>query len=163
MVPGVTNPGTVMYVGKTLFVQIMDFVPWTSFRRIVARYGGDQRVRTLNCADQFRVQSTLRPPPPRGKVRYPTLWCRCGRLQDSATRVKIAERPLGPALEVTVMHQVVLQGQEEALRGGIAMRVADVICAGPHARDSNEITVTVRSIEPAESRRLTSAKIVKSR
>jgi Transposase DDE domain/Domain of unknown function (DUF4372) len=44
-----------MYVGKTLFAQLMDFVPWTSFRRIVARYGGDHRVRTLNCAEQFRV------------------------------------------------------------------------------------------------------------
>jgi IS4 transposase len=55
MVPGITNPGTFMYVGKTLFAQIMDFVPWTSFRRIVARYGGDRSVRTLNCAEQFRV------------------------------------------------------------------------------------------------------------
>lgn len=44
-----------MYVGKTLFAQVMDFVPWTSFRRIVARYGGDQRVRRFNCAEQFRV------------------------------------------------------------------------------------------------------------
>ena len=55
MFSGVANPGTLMYIGKTLFAQIMDFVPWTSFRRIVARYGGDQRVRTLNCAEQFRV------------------------------------------------------------------------------------------------------------
>ena len=55
MLPGITSPGTLMYVGKTLFAQIMDFVPWTSFRRIVARYGGDRRVRTLNCAEQFRV------------------------------------------------------------------------------------------------------------
>jgi len=46
-----------MYVGKTLFAQIMDFVPWTSFRRIVARYGGDSGVRTLNCAEQFRVMA----------------------------------------------------------------------------------------------------------
>ena len=46
-----------MYVGKTLFAQLMDFVPWTSFRRIVARYGGDHRVRTLNCAEQFRVMA----------------------------------------------------------------------------------------------------------
>jgi hypothetical protein len=44
-----------MYIGKTLFAQIMDFVPWTSFRRIVTRYGGDRRVRALNCAEQFRV------------------------------------------------------------------------------------------------------------
>lgn len=55
MFSGFTDPGTPMYVGKTLFAQIMDFVPWTSFRRIVSRYGGDQRVRTLNCAEQFRV------------------------------------------------------------------------------------------------------------
>lgn len=46
-----------MYIGKTLFAQIMDFVPWTSFRRIVARYGGDVRVRTFNCAEQFRVMA----------------------------------------------------------------------------------------------------------
>jgi len=50
-------PETRMYVGKTLFAQLMDFVPWTSFRRIVARYGGDTRVRSLNCAEQFRVMA----------------------------------------------------------------------------------------------------------
>jgi len=46
-----------MYAGKTLFAQVMDFVPWTRFRRIVVRYGGDRRVRTLNCAEQFRVMA----------------------------------------------------------------------------------------------------------
>ena len=55
MLPGIASPGGLMYVGKTLFAQIMDFVPWTSFRRIVTRYGGDRRVRALNCAEQFRV------------------------------------------------------------------------------------------------------------
>ena len=55
MLPGITCPRTAMYVGKTLFAQIMDFVPWTSFHRIVARYGGDRRVRKLNCAEQFRT------------------------------------------------------------------------------------------------------------
>ena len=55
MLSSIAIPGIAMYVGKTLFAQIMDFVPWTSFRRIVARYGGDRRVRTLNCAEQFRV------------------------------------------------------------------------------------------------------------
>ena len=55
MLPGIAIAGIAMYVGKTLFAQIMDFVPWTSFRRIVARYGGDRRVRTLICAEQFRV------------------------------------------------------------------------------------------------------------
>jgi hypothetical protein len=43
-----------MYVGKTLFAQVMDFLPWTTFHRIVSRYRGDHRVRTLSCAEQFR-------------------------------------------------------------------------------------------------------------
>ena len=44
-----------MYTGKTLFAQIMDFLPWKSFHRLVSRYDGDHRVRTLPCAEQFRV------------------------------------------------------------------------------------------------------------
>jgi hypothetical protein len=35
----------------------MDFVPWTSFDRIVARYGGDVRVRSLRCGEQFRIMA----------------------------------------------------------------------------------------------------------
>ena len=31
--------------GKTLFAQLMDFLPWSTFTRIVARYDGDHRVR----------------------------------------------------------------------------------------------------------------------
>ena len=43
-----------MNTGKTLFAQLMDFLPWTTFTRIVDRYGGDHRVRTLSCAAQYR-------------------------------------------------------------------------------------------------------------
>jgi hypothetical protein len=46
-----------MYVGKTLFAQVMEFVPWTSFARIVQRYGGNSGVRALSCAEQFRVMA----------------------------------------------------------------------------------------------------------
>lgn len=46
-----------MNVGKTLFAQIMDFLPWTTFARYVKRYGGDRGVRTLPCAEQFRVMA----------------------------------------------------------------------------------------------------------
>lgn len=49
-------PGeTTMYVGKTLFAQLMDFLPWTTFSRIVTRYHGDYRVRTLPCTEHFRI------------------------------------------------------------------------------------------------------------
>ncbi len=46
-----------MNTGKTLFAQLMDFVPWTSVARIVRRYDGDRRVRRFNCAEQFRVMA----------------------------------------------------------------------------------------------------------
>jgi hypothetical protein len=41
--------------GRTLFAQVMDFIPWTSFERIVSKYGGNVRVRTLPCTEHFRV------------------------------------------------------------------------------------------------------------
>ena len=44
-----------MYTGKTLFSQIMDFLPWKTFHGLVSRYEGDRRVRTLRCAEPFRV------------------------------------------------------------------------------------------------------------
>ena len=43
-----------MNTGKTLFAQFMDFLPWTTFTRIVDRLGGDHRVRTLSGAEQYR-------------------------------------------------------------------------------------------------------------
>ena len=46
-----------MYLGKTLFAQVMDFLPWKTFHRIVDRYGGDHRTRSLSCAEQFRVMA----------------------------------------------------------------------------------------------------------
>src|SRR5271155_5743572 len=35
----------------------MEFLPWKTFGRIVARYGGDDRVRTLNCGEQYRAMA----------------------------------------------------------------------------------------------------------
>ena len=46
-----------MNVGKTLFAQVLDFLPWSTFHRIVGRYGGDHRVRTLTCSEQFRCMA----------------------------------------------------------------------------------------------------------
>jgi hypothetical protein len=46
-----------MNVGKTLFAQLMDFLPWSTFARLVARYGGDRRVRALTCAEQYRAMA----------------------------------------------------------------------------------------------------------
>ena len=46
-----------MNFGKTLFAQVMDFLPWKTFHRIVARHEGDRYVKSLTCADQFRVMA----------------------------------------------------------------------------------------------------------
>ena len=46
-----------MNTGKTLFAQVMDFVPWKTFGRIIQRHKGDAGVRTLGCADLFRVMA----------------------------------------------------------------------------------------------------------
>jgi hypothetical protein len=46
-----------MNVGKTLFAQVMEFVPWKTFGRIIERHKGDAGVRTLSCADLFRVMA----------------------------------------------------------------------------------------------------------
>ena len=46
-----------MNTGKTLFAQLMDFLPWSTFDRIVARYDGNRAVRTLPCATQYQVMA----------------------------------------------------------------------------------------------------------
>lgn len=46
-----------MNVGKTLFAQVMEYVPWKTFGRIIDRRNGDSGVRALGCADLFRVMA----------------------------------------------------------------------------------------------------------
>jgi hypothetical protein len=49
--------GLTMNSGRTIFAQLMDFLPWSTFDRIVARYNGDRAVKTLTCAAQFQVMA----------------------------------------------------------------------------------------------------------
>jgi hypothetical protein len=46
-----------MNTGKTLFAQLMDFLPWSTFARLVVRYNGDRGVRTLPCTEQYRAMA----------------------------------------------------------------------------------------------------------
>lgn len=46
-----------MNSGKTLFSQLMAWVPWTTFERIVARHGGNRGVRTFPCTEHFRAMA----------------------------------------------------------------------------------------------------------
>ena len=42
-----------MHAGRLIFAQLMDFLPLAAFRRSVARYQGDYKVRGFSCLDQF--------------------------------------------------------------------------------------------------------------
>jgi hypothetical protein len=42
-----------MRVGKFVFAQLMEFLPWKRFQRLVLKYGGDRYVKHFSCADQF--------------------------------------------------------------------------------------------------------------
>lgn len=44
-----------MNAGKTLFAQLIEVLPWKNFHRIVVRYEGHHRIRTLLCAEHFRI------------------------------------------------------------------------------------------------------------
>jgi hypothetical protein len=57
MLSGFNHRECRMNVGKTLFAQVMEFVPWKTFGRIIERHKGDACVRTLGCADLFRIMA----------------------------------------------------------------------------------------------------------
>ena len=42
-----------MYAGQYVFAQVMDFLPLHVFRRCVARYNGERRVKRFSCLDQY--------------------------------------------------------------------------------------------------------------
>lgn len=46
-----------MNKGKTIFSQLMSFLPQRHFQRCVLRYDGDKNVRTFSCWDQFLCMS----------------------------------------------------------------------------------------------------------
>jgi hypothetical protein len=46
-----------MNTGKTLFSQLMDCLPWSTFARIVARFHGDHSVQTFPCTEQYRAMA----------------------------------------------------------------------------------------------------------
>ena len=42
-----------MSAGKTIFSQLMDFLPTYEFRKCVDRYNGNYKVKSFSCWDQF--------------------------------------------------------------------------------------------------------------
>ena len=46
-----------MYEGKLVFAQLMDHLPMHTFRRTVARFGGDRWVKSFSCQEQLRAMA----------------------------------------------------------------------------------------------------------
>ena len=42
-----------MRAGKFVFAQLMEFLPWKRFQRLVLKYGGDRYVKHFSCSNQF--------------------------------------------------------------------------------------------------------------
>ena len=42
-----------MNAGRSVFAQVVDFLPIRDFRKCIARYGGNYKVQTFTCMDQF--------------------------------------------------------------------------------------------------------------
>jgi len=42
-----------MHAGKLVFAQLTEFLPLTTFRRCVARYGGDHKIKRFTCLEHF--------------------------------------------------------------------------------------------------------------
>jgi hypothetical protein len=70
-----------MQAGKTVFAQLMDFIPPHEFRCCVNRYGGNYKVSTFSCWDQFLCMAFAQ---------------LTGR--DSLRDIEICLRALGPRL-----------------------------------------------------------------
>jgi hypothetical protein len=51
-----------MNKSKTLFAQVMDYVPWEMLERIVKHHRGDFNTRALSCAELFQIKILLKIP-----------------------------------------------------------------------------------------------------
>ena len=48
-----SRKGVAMHQGHYVFAQLMQHLPLTTFRRCVARYDGERRVKRFSCLDQY--------------------------------------------------------------------------------------------------------------
>ena len=57
--PAEISLGGADYTGKLVFAQVMAFAPWHTFRRLLAKYRGDVKVRSFTCLDQYLCMASL--------------------------------------------------------------------------------------------------------
>ena len=89
-----------MNVGRTVFSQLIDYLPSKEFQKCVARYGGDGRLRGFSCWDQLLAMSFAQLTY-RESLRDIEACLRClgGKLYHVGLRGKVARSTLGDANE----------------------------------------------------------------
>ena len=89
-----------MNVGRTVFSQLIDYLPSKEFQKCVARYGGDGRLRGFSCWDQLPAMSFAQLTY-RESLRDIEACLRClgGKLYHVGLRGKVARSTLGDANE----------------------------------------------------------------
>jgi len=65
-----------MNLGRTVFSQLVDFLPTYQFQICVDRYQGNRYVKNFSCWDQFLclVSTTLQDPQPKLEGRMRPAW-----------------------------------------------------------------------------------------
>ena len=144
-----------MYLGKTLFAQAMDFLPWKIFHRIVNRYGGDRRTRSLSCAEQFRVmafaQLTYRESLRDIEV---CLAAQAGKLYHMGISAAVARSTLADANELRdwriyfeLAQRLITQGSRALRRRGLRRRTGQYrVCPRCHDHRSVPVDVPVGAV-----------------
>ena len=87
-----------MAMGRLVFAQIMEHLPLTTFHRCVARYGGEHKVKTFSCLDQYLcmafAQLTYRE---RLRDIEACLGAQAGKLYHTGIRSSVARNALANA------------------------------------------------------------------
>jgi len=46
-----------MFIGKFVFTQVMDYLPMNDFHYCVQKYKGNHKVKTFSCLNQFLIMA----------------------------------------------------------------------------------------------------------
>jgi integrase len=92
MLSGFDNRECRMNIGKTLFAQVMEFVPWKTFGRIVDRHKGDASVWTLGCTEALHLEWADITLAPVNGARFGFLRVREGKSKNARGIIPLTDR-----------------------------------------------------------------------
>lgn len=135
-----------MNSGRTVFSQLISFLPDREFRRCVARYGGNHRLREFSCWDQYLTlafaQLTYRE-----SLRDIEACLRSlqGKLYHTGFRGRVSRSTLADANE----------NRDWRIFADFAQVLTESLCFGLHHDRSLSLAVSLGSLPQAQGRRQT--------